>query len=243
MFLNVHPLYFFRDGLMLEKSRVFFQDHRLYIGLIVLIGIFYWISIPFKPYWGSILVKWLPIGLLTGLAWYHRKKPHVTVLTLALLFHGIGDIIIELEGENTLLLAILPFLIGHLLYALTFQKDRNDLAALTVWEKGIIVIIITYGLFFGIFLSFHLQLLYLLAVIPYIIVILSMVLLSVMARYTEKIIVLGALLYVISDSLIALTTFVMPWPWSPLLTWPTYFFGQLFITVGYLSEKTVVGNT
>ncbi len=243
MFLNVSWMCFYREGSMVLKTIHFFQSHRHHILLIILTGMIYWMSIAFKPYLGSFILKWLPIGLLILLTWHHRQRAHVKWLFLGLAFHSIGDVIIDFEGDFSLLVAIFPFMIGHLSYAYTFYQDRRKFTKLATWEKAFIVFIILYGVAFSTILSTHLPLHFFIAVNMYIVIILGMVILSMVADYPEKLVLVGALLYVISDSLIAVDAFVLSLPWSPFLTWPTYLLGQLFITIGYLSEKTVMVST
>ncbi len=237
MFLKDILLIYFRERLMLAKKMAFFRDHQLNILAVIIGGIIYWIFIPFKPYVGSFLIKWLPVGLLLLMAWPYRAKDATAFLLAALFFHGIGDIIIDFEGDIYILLAIFPFILGHVLYIFAFKEDARPWTQLNGWEKALIVLIFVHGLIMASILLSILKLVFLLLIAVYMIIILSMVAYSIRADYSERLVLVGAFLYLLSDTVIAISSFVQFLPWSPYFTWPTYLLGQLFITVGYLSEK------
>jgi uncharacterized membrane protein YhhN len=48
---------------------------------------------------------------------------------------------------------------------------------------------------------------------------------------------IGALLFLISDSLLAAGRFKTSLPLAAVLIWPTYYLGQYGITMGFLHEK------
>jgi hypothetical protein len=53
--------------------------------------------------------------------------------------------------------------------------------------------------------------------------------------------VIGALVFLISDSLIAVRRFRMSAPLAAIWIWPTYSLGQCAIAIGFLREKTLRG--
>jgi uncharacterized membrane protein YhhN len=57
-----------------------------------------------------------------------------------------------------------------------------------------------------------------------------------------RLVLLGAVLFVLSDSLIAMNEFVNPIPFSTILIMGTYIFAQYFICIGFLKRLTVNFN-
>ena len=60
---------------------------------------------------------------------------------------------------------------------------------------------------------------------------------ALLARFKTKWIVCGAVLFMLSDSLIGVNRFKMDVPWRDYLVWATYYVGQCGIVLGYLQEK------
>src|SRR5439155_24267887 len=77
--------------------------------------------------------------------------------------------------------------------------------------------------------------------VAYACAIMAMMISTNLASFSRPHVVIGALLFLISDSLIATGRFRMSAPLAALLIWPTYYLGQYGITVGFLREKTLRG--
>ena len=60
---------------------------------------------------------------------------------------------------------------------------------------------------------------------------------SIMAGFTRPIVPIGAILFVVSDSMIAAGRFRTAVPLAGVLIWVTYYVGQYCIAVGFLREK------
>ena len=65
----------------------------------------------------------------------------------------------------------------------------------------------------------------------------TMVVTSILAGLSRSWVVLGAILFLISDSLIAVTKFKTPIAGRDFLVWSTYYVGQCGIALGYLHER------
>jgi uncharacterized membrane protein YhhN len=59
------------------------------------------------------------------------------------------------------------------------------------------------------------------------------------ANYRSRWVSLGALLFLISDSLLGAGRFKLQIPWSGYVVWTTYYLGQCGITLGVLDEARV----
>jgi uncharacterized membrane protein YhhN len=60
---------------------------------------------------------------------------------------------------------------------------------------------------------------------------------AILAGFSRPHVLIGALLFMISDSLIAAARFKAGWAPAAYLVWPTYYLGQYGISVGFLSER------
>ncbi|MBY5991019.1 lysoplasmalogenase [Ferrimonas balearica] len=160
-----------------------------------------------RPYPGSDLLKAVPALALAGYHWRHRLGPERALLTGALLFAALGDIILD-RGHDS-----------HLLPGLAAFAVTQTLLSLTLWRrpKGPWVNLM-WGLPLG-------TALFLTLVLPFLAdtpqgdlrwaVGLYSGLLTAMvmgccwsARHWRP--VAGAFLFLISDSLIAIDTFIWP---------------------------------
>jgi uncharacterized membrane protein YhhN len=61
---------------------------------------------------------------------------------------------------------------------------------------------------------------------------------TILAGFSKPFVWIGALLFVISDSLIAAGRFKTAVPLAAYLIWPTYYLGQYGIAIGFLREKS-----
>lgn len=79
-------------------------------------------------------------------------------------------------------------------------------------------------------------------VMLYVCTITVMVISAILAGFPRPWIVAGALLFLISDSIIAINRFKMPVPMRDYLVWGTYYLGQYGIAIGFLREKLGDGS-
>ena len=198
-------------------------------------------------YWGIILVgwslpvnwliKWLAIIPLALLLWRNRLNRSVTLAAVGLFIHSIGDIVITLDGEWFFLLAILAFLIGHLFYLAAFWLYKRPFSTIPSLQKAGIIGIILFAVIVSILLLPALDGVMKTAVPIYILVITSLAVVSWLGDFQSWWIRIGVVSYMVSDSILAYNAFVAPVPFEGLITWPTYYFAQLLIAVGFLWEQ------
>jgi uncharacterized membrane protein YhhN len=73
-------------------------------------------------------------------------------------------------------------------------------------------------------------------VVLYICALTAMVSTAILARFRQRWVAVGAILFLVSDSLLAVHKFKEPVPLRDYLVWSTYYLGQCGIALGYLSS-------
>jgi len=164
----------------------------------------------------------------------------------ALAFSIAGDTLLMFANNNELffILGLVAFLIAHIFYIICFHTIRTKEGIAGKWYVAIIVAI--YYFLIMNFLLPHLGgLKY--AVIIYGLVI-SFMLLIAMHLYdlednlTARYILTGAILFVVSDSVLAINKFYQPYPWGSWAIMITYTLAQWLLVKGcirYISGSKI----
>ena len=160
------------------------------------------------------------------------------LLGAALTLGTVGDFLLgvprlgSLNSERLFLLGLGAFLLGHLVYIGMFSKFRPP----TWWkqnaarELGVIVVLVTLGLMLAV-LQHELGPL-LIPVAIYALVLAAMATSALLADLGTPLAAIGALSFVTSDAMLAVSKFRAPFPESTALVWITYYLAQLFIFLG-----------
>ena len=202
----------------------------LIIGLIA--GIAFIVGEIIDLYWLRMVTKPIPVLLMAiYLLMQSNKRSFQWLVILGLLFGMGGDILLE-YSPDTFLFGLISFLLGHILYIIAFLSDCRSPG----WGYAIFVYL--YGVAVYGFLETGNLGEMALPVLAYILVITTMVWRAA-ARYhapgvdqeSAKAGVLGSLLFLASDSLLAVTLFVYDIPYASIVVIITYWLGQLGITL------------
>ena len=195
-------------------------------------------SFGYDPY--RFLTK--PLILISLIIYFGYRGRHLPqsvyfLMLLALFFSLLGDIF--LLYDSLFLIGLVSFLTAHLLYASLFLKRCRRKPDGTFWSATTLLFIYGATLFFVLKDTLgELQL----PVIVYIVGILGMA----VSAYGRKgsvntksfaLVFLGALLFVASDSILALNKFMLPLPLSHFFVMGTYAAAQYFIVAGILKEE------
>lgn len=158
---------------------------------------------------------------------------------LALNFSLMGDVFLMFvwKSPHYFLFGLVSFFLAHVFYIVIFWKRRN----LKIKTFGLITILVLYAIGLLYLLKDGLGDL-LIPVIFYIIIILGMALSAFLRQ--EKVcktsfifVFLGAILFIISDSILALNKFYMPLKLSSISIMLTYGLAQYFIVMGLLKQR------
>ena len=184
----------------------------------------------FKP----LIVTWLMAWFALQLRYAQSKLKKWIIF--ALFFSWLGDVLLMFHQEDSLffLLGLSSFLIAHIFYILFFHFVRIKEMVKSRWYLMLIVAIY-YAIIIAV-LSPYLGDMKL-PVRIYAIVISFMFLLAVHMLFiknktTGLWMTAGALLFVISDSLLAINKFYQPFEMAGFFVMSTYGLAQLFLTEG-----------
>ena len=159
-------------------------------------------------------------------------------MTLALIFSLGGDILLMFvdANANMFIMGLVSFLIAHIMYIVVFSKKRGRLNPLSLI---LLLSAYTIGILFLLFDGLGDLLI---PVIVYMMVILSMVVFAYMrkdkvANVSYYLVLIGAIFFVLSDSILAINKFYEPLVYSHFLIMSTYATAQFLITLGILRQN------
>ncbi|MDX1328258.1 MAG: lysoplasmalogenase [Arenibacter sp.] len=176
-----------------------------------------------------------------GLHGKHLPKKTFQFTILALFFSLIGDIILlfELRSPSLFTLGLTAFLLAHLSYSVVFTSQRNLSYTREYWI--ILTAIVSFGV--AIFLMVMENLGdFMVPVIIYIIAILVMAITSSnrkaeVGMKSYSLVLLGAIFFIISDSILAINKFNTPVPMANFWIMSTYAASQYLIVNGLLASN------
>lgn len=157
----------------------------------------------------------------------------------AIVFSCLGDILLMFDGQ--FILGLGAFLIAHISYIFAFLADNKGLVFNKKDRLLGVVLILAWGIGFIFYLSPHLGNLKI-PVFAYSATILTM-LLTALNRWKSvrfesfQWVFMGAISFVLSDSLLAINKFAQPLPFAGFLIMLTYGIGQYLIVEGYLKNR------
>ena len=196
--------------------------------------------------WEAIRFSTKPLLIPVLMLAVYSQTPTSTQRTLvlvALFFSFLGDVFLLLEYANPLLFiaGLVCFLTTHILYIVYFGRLRPIKESLLKRYPWILVLILAYGIGLVYFLFPTLGDLTL-PVIVYAIIICTMLgtSLHIFKRVNPSagnLFVGGALLFVLSDSLLAVNKFSTTFPYAGVLIMLTYCAAQYFIAKGFVAAK------
>jgi uncharacterized membrane protein YhhN len=154
----------------------------------------------------------------------------------ALLFSWLGDVLLMLQDDNSLffLLGLSAFLLAHIFYILFFHFIRVKENIKSRW--WLMLIVVVYYMILISLLSPYLADMKLpvriYAVVISFMLMLAMHMLFIKNKYAGRGMMLGALLFVTSDSVLAINKFYQAFEMAGIAVMLTYGLAQLFITEG-----------
>ena len=202
------------------------------------------------------------LGMQLGFTWLHViAKPLLMPLLIAMLFYSgiagskkkwiliglffswLGDLFLLLDSKGTIffIAGLVSFLITHIFYILYFLSIENSAPSLLKKQPLLIVLTLCYGSALVVLLFPYLGDLKI-PVIVYATVICTMLLSSLhisrkLPAPSNSYFVAGALLFVLSDSLLAINKFYQPFVFAGTLIMLTYCAAQYYIVMGFIKRR------
>lgn len=216
------------------------MKHTLFLRIYFVISIVYLIVI-FSGYeYLDLYLKPVLIPLLGFAVYAYKRFPSRNTLLTALAFSWIGDIILLFAdiAEIYFILGLVSFLISHIIYCTLFNKqDHTQIRNNAVFRVGCAVIVVYIVGMLSVLLPTlgNLKI----PVIVYAFVISTMLLFAFNGFLTwskpgNKYIFAGAVIFVVSDSILAIDKFHTPIQKSAFIIMLTYLVAQYLLVVGIL---------
>lgn len=207
------------------------EKHLIFAFLTL--SLLYVILIPFiKSVPLLYILKDVPDVILAILALCAVAGVRGKLLFVSYMLCAVAGLALDLPVANSFLLGLIIFLLGHTFYIIAFFHDFMWqprrlwlVAAALIYAGGMAL---AFAPFAGGFL---------IPVYCYIAVITLMFVFAVFRRSPNYFVIYGALLFLISDSVLAVNMFITPVPAQDYIVMITYFAAQFFILFGFLEEK------
>ena len=233
------------DALTFGRLRGFDRLDGAFLLLSIASGVAYMVMRGVQPFPGSVVIKALSMAPLAVLAFrvlrrIDRTTPDALILAAALMLSCAGDVFLHLSFRRYFVHALVAFLLAHVTYVVLFVRNRPRPLRPSTGQLILAFVVLVYGLLMCSWLWTGLGRLAGPA-LAYAVAITAMVLSTILAGFSRPFVWIGALLFLISDSLIATGRFMVTIPLIGLLIWPTYYLGQYGIAIGFLREKTLRG--
>ena len=185
-----------------------------------------------------------PLILLLLIVLFITQSKHLSLKTrkfaiLALVFSLIGDILLMFVNKSDLFFigGLVAFLLAHTMYIIVFLNKRNS-KSLSI-PFVVVLMIYAFVLFYVLRNSLGELLI---PVIVYMLIILTMVISASLrkdrvSKFSYNLVFIGALFFMISDSILSLNKFYQPIPLSNIGIMLTYAIAQLFIVLGIKNQQ------
>lgn len=187
------------------------------------------IAITFSPepraFW---MFKIFPIVLLGIEVTRNTNFTKSSILILALVASGVGDLLLHFD---LFIPGLSAFLVAQIFYAWLFLSNRASFTN----RLSISIFLIVYLL--GVLIILYPKLGEMqIPVFAYMLVISIMGFAAIQSKYAVKWAVAGALIFILSDSLIAINKFIIDIPFERVLIMTTYYAAQWMLVKGFLES-------
>ncbi|QEY21233.1 lysoplasmalogenase [Psychrobacillus sp. AK 1817] len=204
---------------------------------IALMGVIYIFLIPYDPTGLKITFKLIPMLLIILFAFSQAPglpKIYKTLIILGLFVCMLADGLIY-----WFIVGLVTFLIGHIIYIFAFRKIKKN--SIPKWAATLLLI---YGLIMSVWLAGTLwsekESFLAVAVVLYIAVILTM---GWNAFQTgNKFAIIGATLFIFSDSILAINKFIIDVPYEHSLVMLSYYGAQFLFAYSIISHYSATRN-
>ena len=160
----------------------------------------------------------------------------IIIIIRALTFSWLGDVVLMFDSfnKNIFLIGLLAFLFAHLIYIRFFSLVR--MGEKIKLKPGLILLVVVYysGLIYLLFNDLHDMKIPVLVygIVISIMFLLALHMLFIKNKEAGKLMMFGALLFIASESILAVNKFYEPFEYAGIAIMLTYGIAQLLITLG-----------
>lgn len=181
----------------------------------------------------AFLHKAIPALMLA--AWILSQNFNGKVLVVAAFtFCALGDMLLALPFEQSFLTGLSAFLVGHLLFTCFFVKWCYWTPNKSIW-----LAILGGSVIAAASLILPAAGDILLPVAAYILVITAMSASAILAAKNHRILIFGAIVFMVSDLLIGINKFVVPIPFEHLAIMLSYYLALYCLAIGIVKRTSV----
>ncbi|KMY30874.1 membrane protein [Lysinibacillus xylanilyticus] len=202
------------------------MSKKVLLAFIILFGLYYIFFLSHIPESLILIFKVIPMLLIIILAATPKNlgiKKYQLLIVIGLVFCMVGDYTLQ-----WFLIGLTSFLIGHIFYIFAFSSTNER--QVPTWAK---IVLLVYGASMAVWIAGTVfssgEIVLGFAVIAYISVILTMGWTAIRTGSTFA--TIGALLFISSDSYLAINKFVMSLPFSHEFIMLTYYSAQILIAL------------
>lgn len=216
------------------------RRESIWLQLYVFVGMTHIISLVTALEWLSILTKCLLMPLLFMYVYtcIEHKHPVFKPVAGALLFSWVGDVLLLFQESNSLffILGLAAFLLAHLTYILVFRRAvRTGESTLRAFWM-LLPLLFAGALLVRIYAGLEDMAI---PVFAYALAISAMCIFAMRRAgrtdaYSFGFVLAGAVIFILSDSMIAWNSFYRPFALARLLIMSTYIFAQYLIITGIM---------
>ncbi len=193
----------------------------------------FFITIRFPKLKGRWIIKGLSIVLLSFFAYFNCIQSVAFLFTIALFFSSLGDFFLGLNEKKLFIQGLVAFLISHIFYSIAFYSQLKYHSLFIVNHFILNIVLIIYAIIMTKILIPKLGNLKI-PVIIYISTLIIMGIGGINTKFSNPILIFGVILFIISDSLLAIQKFLNSFKGIDYFIWLTYYLAQLFIVFGAL---------
>ncbi|TVR78860.1 MAG: lysoplasmalogenase [Chitinophagaceae bacterium] len=167
-------------------------------------------------------------------------------ILVGLIFSWFGDLFLMFEGPLFFISGLISFFITHILYCIAFYQDwKNDISTTPVYKNPALLLpfLIFYGLLIYVLFPYLDEMLIPVLAYGFIITLMAVFALNrkgVSTSFSFTYIFIGSILFIISDTIIAVNKFYTDVYLSEFFIMLTYISAQFFIVSGSLRQKQTI---
>jgi alkenylglycerophosphocholine hydrolase len=206
--------------------------NKIFYATFFIFAVGYLLTLRYRPYPFYHIVKTIPIISLSIIAFINIPGKKGKLIFVGLLFSAVGDFFLSIRGREYFVCGLIAFGFAQIMYILTFFRKPK----LKRVQSFFSLIFIFYGMFVGILLFPKLDVMLLVPIGIYFLLLMFMGISSVLGEDNYFLVTAGALLFMVSDSIIAMNMFVVKIYNSSLWIMLTYYVAQFMITHGSINK-------